>query len=376
MSRFDRYMLSQLMMLFGFFALVLVAVYWVNRAVLLFDQLIADGQSAWVFLEFTALTLPNVIRLVLPVAAFIASVYVTNRLSSESELVVMQATGFSPFRLARPVLYFGLVVGLMMAVLVHALVPASRAKLSERRAEIAENVAARFLGDGDFLHPAPQITSYIREITPSGELLDLYLSDMRSPGERTAYTAERALLVRTESGPKLVMFDGMIQTLDTKTKTLALTRFENYSYDIGALIGRPGEGKPTVDEASTATLLWPDPAMAAQIGASRNEMLFAGHERLSQPFLAVVAALIGFSTLLTGGYSRFGLWRQIVVAVFLLIGVQFLVNGATNMATRDPELWPVVYLPILAGLAAAVALLSISGRSRRVRHDLVGAVAS
>ena len=64
-------MLSQLLMLFGFFALILVSVYWVNRAVLLFDQLIADGQSAWVFLEFTALTLPNVIRLVLPMAAFV-----------------------------------------------------------------------------------------------------------------------------------------------------------------------------------------------------------------------------------------------------------------------------------------------------------------
>lgn len=51
MSRSDRYILSQLMMLFGFFALVLVAVYWVNRAVLLFDDLIADGQSAWVFLN-------------------------------------------------------------------------------------------------------------------------------------------------------------------------------------------------------------------------------------------------------------------------------------------------------------------------------------
>ena len=101
MSKFDRYMLSQLMMLFGFFALVLVSVYWINRAVSLFDQLISDGQSAWVFLEFTALTLPNVIRLVLPVAAFVASVYVTNRLASESELVVMMATGFSPFRAAR-----------------------------------------------------------------------------------------------------------------------------------------------------------------------------------------------------------------------------------------------------------------------------------
>ena len=108
--------MSQLLALFGFFALVLVAVYWVNRAVRLFDRLIADGQSAWVFLEFTALTLPYVIRLVLPVAAFVATVYVTNRLSRDSELVVMQATGFSPWRLARPVAYFGLVVAALMTV--------------------------------------------------------------------------------------------------------------------------------------------------------------------------------------------------------------------------------------------------------------------
>ncbi len=74
------------MTLFGFFALVLVLVYWVNRAVVLFDQLIANGQSAGVFVEFTALTLPNVIRLVLPIAAFAASIYVANRLSSLSEL--------------------------------------------------------------------------------------------------------------------------------------------------------------------------------------------------------------------------------------------------------------------------------------------------
>ena len=55
-SRFDRYLLSQLLALFGFFSLVLVAVYWVNRAVGLFEQLIGDGQSALVCLEFSVLT--------------------------------------------------------------------------------------------------------------------------------------------------------------------------------------------------------------------------------------------------------------------------------------------------------------------------------
>ncbi len=110
MTRFDHYMLAQLMKVFGFFALVLVLVYWINRAVLLFDQLIADGQSAAVFVEFTLLSLPNVIRLVLPMAAVAAAIYVTNRLSQDSELVAMQATGYGPFRLARPVLYFGVIV--------------------------------------------------------------------------------------------------------------------------------------------------------------------------------------------------------------------------------------------------------------------------
>lgn len=142
MPRFDRYLLSQLTVFFGFFSLVLVSIYWVNRAVALFETLIGGGQSAGVFLEFTALTLPNVIRLVLPVSGFAAVVYAVNRLTSESELVVMQAMGLGPFRLARPVLIFGLGVAVLTGILTHILVPASRAQLANRQAEIAENITA------------------------------------------------------------------------------------------------------------------------------------------------------------------------------------------------------------------------------------------
>src|SRR6056297_367631 len=134
--RFDRYMLSQLMVLFGFFSLVLVAVYWVNRAVILFDRLIADGHSAAVFLEFSALSLPSVIALVLPMASFAAAVYVTNRLMGDSELTVVQATGYSPWRLARPVFVFGLLVALMMSMLMHVLVPRSIAQFHFRQDQL------------------------------------------------------------------------------------------------------------------------------------------------------------------------------------------------------------------------------------------------
>ena len=88
-------------------------------------------------------------------------------------------------------------------------------------------------------------------------------------------------------------------------------------------------------------------------------------ERPTAAFLALVAALIGFSTLLTGGFSRFGLWRQIGLAVALLVVVQFLANGATSLVAQSPAAWPAIYLPVLAGLGLAAVSLWSAGRVRR-----------
>src|SRR5690606_24377518 len=198
MPRIDRYILSQLLTLFGFFALVLVSVYWINRAVSLFDDLLSDGQTALVVLEFTALTLPIVISVVLPVAAFAASAYGTNRLTGESEMVAMQAAGLSPWRLARPVLVFGIFVGLLVAILVHGLVPMARARLAERETAIAENVTAQFLRPGEFQYPTEGVTLFIREVAKDGRLLDLFIEDARNPDNQTIYSSEEALVVRKD----------------------------------------------------------------------------------------------------------------------------------------------------------------------------------
>ena len=301
-------MLSQLMMFFGFFALVLVSIYWVNSAVRLFDRLLSDGQSVWVFLELTALSLPNVIRLMLPVSAFAAAVYTTNRMASESELVVMQATGFSPFRLARPVFYFGLIVALLLSVLSHVLVPASRMRLNERNAEISQNISSKLLTEGAFLHPATGITFYIRSIAANGELTDIFLADARHPGASSIYSARRAYLAKSETGPKLVMFDGMAQTLGTSLRQgqpqIAVTRFAQSTFDIGALIAAAGPRPRRLEERSTPVLLWPSERLLAETGETRAAALFEGNDRIAKPLLAVAAALIGFAAMLDRKSTR------------------------------------------------------------------------
>ncbi|MGJ8584916.1 MAG: LPS export ABC transporter permease LptF [Marinosulfonomonas sp.] len=368
MGKFDKYVLSQLMALFGFFSLVLVLVYWVNRAVVLFDQLIANGHSAMVFVEFTALTLPNVIRLVMPVSAFAAVVYGINRLSSDSELVVVQATGFSPFRMARPVLMFGVIVGLMVSVLTHVLVPASLNELADRRAQLEQNFTARFLREGTFLHPAKGITFYIREIEPNGELQNVFLADDRSADTRTSYTGKKAVFAATPEGPKLIMFDGMAQSLDRETNKLSTIQFEDFVYDVGALLSRTEDGRLDADALSTRELMFPTKKIRNNTYETLAELQAAGNERISQALLCVVSALLGFSALLLGGFSRFGLWKQICAAVVSLILLKLLDNFMVNQASSAPGRWPLVYMSSLIGLACACLMLWVAGQRSLFRR--------
>jgi lipopolysaccharide export system permease protein len=367
LPRFDRYILAQLTVAFGFFGLVLVLIYWVNRAVILFDRLIADGQPTSVFLEFTALSLPGIIRLVLPIAAFAASLYVTNRLTDGSELTVIQATGYSPWRLARPFLIFGLAATLLTGILTTVLGPAANHQLRQREAEVAETATASILRAGQFMTPSDGIAFYIRDIPAGGELHDIFLSDRRNPGETITYTASLAYLVRSDRGPQLVMVDGLIQTLRTANQSLLTTSFTDLAYDIGNLIqSRPRDGRSS-RELPTRDLLFPSPAIMEETGKTAGELVAEGHDRFAQALLATVGAMLGFATLLVGGFSRFGVWRQVLAAIALVIGVKLIESGTTAAVRSDPDLWLLIYLPSAAGLLGSAGLLAWAGRTRRVR---------
>jgi len=372
-TRLDRYILSQLLWVFGFFALVLISVYWVNRAVRLFDALISDGQPMIVFLEFTVLSLPMMIRTVLPIAAFVAGTYVTVQLIRANEVAVLQGAGVSPFRLARPVLIFGLIVTLFLMVLAHFLVPAARAQLAQRQAEIAENVTAGLLQDGVFHHPTEGITLYVAEITGDGVMRGVFLSDARSLAQRVDYTARTALIVPERTGPKLVMIDGYAQIHAPGTGRLAVTTFADFTYDLSALIGPAGR-RTRIEEVSTAELFAPSPELLEETRATPALARFELVSRFVEPFPAVAAALIGFAALIAGGFNRLGTWKPVLLAVVVLTMMQLLINAAAGQAMRSVALSWLGAVPIALGIAAGLALLGLAMR-KRGRHQAAEAAA-
>ncbi|HAC50336.1 LPS export ABC transporter permease LptF [Sulfitobacter sp. HI0082] len=372
MARIDRYMLSQLLVMFGFFALVLVALFWINRAVVLFDRLIGDGQSALVFLEFTALGLPKLIVTVLPIATFAASVYVTNRMSGESELTVLQAAGAGPWRLAWPVFVFGLCVAVMMTVLSHFLVPMAQGQLKQREAEISRNLTARLLTEGTFLHPSDDVTFYTRAIDNDGVLRDVFLSDRRKADEGVIYTAAEAYLARNGDSTTLIMLSGMAQRLDTERNRLATAKFRDFSFDISPLVSSGDAIDPSVSAMVTPDLLWNWGEVAAQTDTTAGVVAEELHGRFAQPLFCLVAAMIGFATLILGGFSRFGVWREAVIAFGLLIAIDGLRGTMVVQIRETAALWPLAYLPSLIGAVLTLAMLWQAAHPRWIRRRLRG----
>lgn len=215
------------------------------------------------------------------------------------------------------------------------------------------------------MHPSKGVTLYIGNIAENGALEDLLLTDTRTPNRMTTYTASRALFVRGENGPKLIMIDGMAQILTTATDRLSVTRFADFTYDLGDLLAGGSPRGRSADELSTLELIAPSQAVIAETKSTRAALIFEAHSRFADPFLALGVALIAFGALLQGSYSRFGLWRQIGLAVALMVLVQGIATAAVSVGLGLQRGWILAYFAPTLAFLTGFGLLWWSQRPRR-----------
>ena len=104
MSAFDRYIFRTT---FGAFLLVLISlttVIWLTHALREIDLMTNQRQTVLTFLGITSLLIPMLMLVIAPIALVVAVGHTLNRLNTDSEIVVMNASGMSPWRIFRPFL--------------------------------------------------------------------------------------------------------------------------------------------------------------------------------------------------------------------------------------------------------------------------------
>lgn len=356
-ARLDSYIIRQMIGPFLFFVLVFTGVIWLSQSLRVIDTVVNNGQSGWVFLEFTALLLPRVMTIVLPVAAFAAALYAINRLDAESELLVIFAAGVSRLRLLRPVAVAGAGLMVLAAAITLWLVPATQGELRDRISQVRGDVAAAFIREGAFITPSRGVTVYIRAIGRPGELLGVFVHDRRDPAQIATYTAERAVLLEESGRLTLVMFDGIAQIAEPGAEeALSVLRFAQSGYDLSQFAGKGAsrERKPSELYVGRLLTIGADETGGRMLGEFRAE----GHEALSSPLYVPGLMLLATAIVIAGGFRRRRFSRRVVVAVVAALVLRVLGLAAKSAVASTAAAWPLLYLPPLAAIAIALWLLS------------------
>src|SRR5437667_12846277 len=105
---------------FGAFLVVVVSVttlMWMTQALRNIDLMTSQGQTVLVFIGITSLIIPLLVLVIAPLALVVAVAHVLNRLGNDSEIIVMNAAGMSPWRLFRPFLAVAMVVSLLVTAI-------------------------------------------------------------------------------------------------------------------------------------------------------------------------------------------------------------------------------------------------------------------
>ncbi len=295
MGSIGRYIFRTTLGAFLVVVISLTAVIWVTQALRDIDLMTNQGQTGLMFVAITGLIIPLLVLVIAPIALVIAVAYVLNKLGTDSEIIVMNASGMSPWRLFKPFLAVAAVVSVLVAVLSAYVAPEGLRSLRRWLLEVRTDLVTNIVQPGRFVAVQKGVTFHIRERQPNGELLGVFIDDQRDPKEHLSVLAERGEILKNDRGTFLVLQGGSVQRHETAQLEPNIVVFDRYAFDLSQFADMPTI-RYSVRERYLWQLIWPDAEDAlavAQPGQFRAEL----HDRIMAPFYPLAFVVIAYAYL-------------------------------------------------------------------------------
>ncbi|SMF40519.1 lipopolysaccharide export system permease protein [Tistlia consotensis] len=371
MRSLDRYIFSQLGWTTIAVTIALTFAIWLTQSLRLFDYIVNRGLPADKFLEFAALLMPSFLGVVVPIASFVAVLFVYNKMIGDRELVVLRAAGLSQGQLARAAVMLcalSVLAGYFMTIYLQ---PASFRAFKDLQFELRHDLSTVLLQDGVFNELADGLTVYVRERLDDGELLGIMVSDQRDPKQPVTIMAKRGALVHTAAGSMVVMFDGNRQQFDPVKKRLSMLKFDRYSVELGSVTN--GDQIPwrwrEPPERFIPELI--GPPKSEEDVRYRAELIAEFHQRIVIPLYTIAFVSIGLAAMLGGEFDRRGRPRRLAVAVMAVGALEGVQLALQDMAQRTEAVDFLLYLPPI--VVTAISLFFLYHRPRRPRRAAASA---
>lgn len=315
------------------------------------NLIINDRASLLAFLKIMALTLPQLVSIIMPFAVFVSVIYAVQRMHTDNEIVVFYAGGMSQWAVISPVLRAVSLAVILNLVLNLFVQPATFRAMREAIYQVRSNITSSIVRPGEFVHPALNLTIFAREMN-NGVMKDVFIHDGRDSENPFTLLAAKGTISKNPNNPSITLHDASRQVLHADG-SLTFLKFGSTRFDLNGVIEPQGELVYRYSDRYLSELLHPD--MSDYWQQENATSLYAeGHYRLSSPLYNYALALMALAALLGGDFSKLGYGRRLMVFGALALLTRLI--GFTVQAAANEVVWINVLQYLVPVLVSGICL--------------------
>jgi lipopolysaccharide export system permease protein len=368
--RIQRYLLREIAAPMFMALVIFTFVLMMGRSQKLMEMVIDKGVPVGQILRLLANLLPAFLVLTIPVALLIGVLLAFGRLSAESELVAMKASGIHLSLLMRPVLALALLASLLTAALTLYIEPAANAAFRRQAFAIASSIATIGIQPMTFNDEFSGLVLYAADVDDkNGQMNNIFIADER-PGTlpATIFASTGGVQIdQDDQSLNLRLKDGAIHRLDDNNDAYQIIQFDTYGLRVNLNHGDKEQGL----NRKESELNLPDLLSARQTPQDPKEarVLAAGLQRrfvmASTPLIFILIGVpLGIRSQRSGRGANFAL----SLFIFLLFYILFTLAKTLVIDVGLSALF--IWLPVVIFTIAGVLLLRAAANEREIHFSL------
>ncbi|MEM8962197.1 MAG: LPS export ABC transporter permease LptF [Acidobacteriota bacterium] len=368
LRRLDRYIFGEILGPLGLGFIVYSFIMLLGLLFRLADMIIRKGVSIDIVGRLLMLSLPSVVVMAIPMSLLFGILIAVGRLSADSELTAIRASGISLFSLYRPILLLSAVLTLFNVYLMLDVLPKGNTAFQELQLEIVSQSLTRQVEPREFYPGFEGRLLYVFE-TPLGESRwkGAFLADAIPQGENEMIVAEWGYAQTDEQGEQavLVLENARNHRVDlNKPGRYDVIHQREIVLQLDA--ERRQRSRSSSDRSLRELTLEELEARAADPNlptARRRQASVEIHKKFSIPFACMVFGLLalplGFTNKRGGRSSGFAISIGVILLYYVLL------NWGEDFARRgEVSPWLAVWFANFLFLAVGLVLLTQKNRDK------------
>ncbi len=196
-------------------------------------------------------TMPYFLAYVIPMSVMLAVLLTFLRMSGDNEITALKASGVSLYQMLPPVLTFCLAGCLLTAFMSVYGLPWGRLALKELTFKVIVSNVDIGLKEREFNNSFKRVMLYINKVDiKTRTLIDVFIEDYRSKDHSITVVAPRGRIFSDpeKTAFRLSLYNGAINQVDLKSKSVNTVRFETYDINLNLRESVTGDIEGPKDE--------------------------------------------------------------------------------------------------------------------------------